>query len=60
MHGIRAQQGQDARKEKPPMPAEKWPDVLPEPGDGVPRKSSDQRTMEKAFCNATVKFARFS
>jgi hypothetical protein len=41
MHGIRGQQGQDAHKEKPPMPAEDWPNVLQEPGDGKPHDEGE-------------------
>ena len=59
MHGIRAQESQDAYKEKPPMPAEKWPNVLEEFGDGIPPKPKGN-VIEDAFCNAMSEFARVS
>jgi len=43
MHGIRAQEGQDAQKEKPAMPAEKRPDVLEQLADGAPHQDSTEK-----------------
>jgi hypothetical protein len=36
VHGIRDQQGQDAKEEKAPMAAQEWPNVLQELADGAP------------------------
>ena len=60
MHDIRAQQGQDAQKEEPAMPAEERPDVLQALDDGVPpegKSGSDGKNIlqcDGAVCKGFV------